>query len=204
MEGCMQDELFFSPEESPANLQVKPGGDEARKMTAGSGRRLSECFPRSGPFGRFSRILLESETWDSQEYILRWKPTVTKCRCSVFQLALSEPRTGGCDTGSSGAWTREELATWGTPTEKDAIRGSLPPRPQDTGVPLNQMLALVSWPKMADDLIGIRPSSCLARTENFVVRLTTLSAWLMGYTGAYLAHWGTASSRKSRNESSAP
>jgi hypothetical protein len=46
--------------------------------------------------------------------------------------------------------------------------------------------------------IGITSSGCLARTEKFVVRLTTLSAWLMGYTGAYLAHWETASSRKSR------
>jgi len=45
-------------------------------------------------------------------------------------------------------------------------------------------------------------SGCLARTEKFVVRLMTLSAWLMGYTAAYLAHWETASSRRSRRESS--
>jgi hypothetical protein len=49
---------------------------------------------------------------------------------------------------------------------------------------------------------GLPPSSCLARTEKFVVRLTTLSAWLMGYTGAYLRHWETASSRKSQRKSS--
>jgi len=48
---------------------------------------------------------------------------------------------------------------------------------------------------------GQAPSGCLARTEKFVVRLMTLSAWLMGYTGAYLAHWETASSRKSRQRS---
>lgn len=48
------------------------------------------------------------------------------------------------------------------------------------------------------------PATCglLAQTEKFVVRLTTLSAWLMGYTGAYLALWATASSRKSRKKSS--
>jgi len=45
---------------------------------------------------------------------------------------------------------------------------------------------------------GMPRSSCLARTEKFVVRLTTLSAWLMGYTAAYCQHWETASSRKSR------
>jgi hypothetical protein len=53
----------------------------------------------------------------------------------------------------------------------------------------------------ADQASGTVPSSCLALTEKFVVRLTTLSAWLMGYTGAYLRHWETASSRKSRKES---
>lgn len=49
---------------------------------------------------------------------------------------------------------------------------------------------------------GPMPSGCLARTEKFVERLATLSAWLMGYTAAYLRHWETASSRKSRNASS--
>ena len=52
--------------------------------------------------------------------------------------------------------------------------------------------------------LGQITSGCLARTESFVVRLTTLSAWLMGYTAAYLALWETASSRKSRKGSSAP
>lgn len=47
-------------------------------------------------------------------------------------------------------------------------------------------------------------SGCLARTESFVERLMTLSAWLMGYTAAYLQHWATASSRRSRKESSPP
>jgi hypothetical protein len=48
---------------------------------------------------------------------------------------------------------------------------------------------------------GILSSGCLARTEKFVVRLTTLSAWFMGYTVAYLAHWETASFRKSQQKS---
>lgn len=51
---------------------------------------------------------------------------------------------------------------------------------------------------------GTPLSGCLARTEKFAVRLMTLSAWLMGYTAAYLAPWATASSRKSRPKSSQP
>ena len=49
---------------------------------------------------------------------------------------------------------------------------------------------------------GINTSGCLARTESFVVRLATLSAWLMGYTAAYLRLWETASSRRSQRKSS--
>jgi hypothetical protein len=33
-------------------------------------------------------------------------------------------------------------------------------------------------------------SGCLARTEKFVVRLMTLSSWLMGYNVHYLKWWG--------------
>jgi hypothetical protein len=53
-----------------------------------------------------------------------------------------------------------------------------------------------------DCLYGTPTSGPLARTENFVERLTTLSTWLMGYTAQYLGHWETASSRKSHTKSS--
>ncbi len=36
----------------------------------------------------------------------------------------------------------EALAGWATPTAQDHSRGTLPPRPQDTGVPLSQMAGL--------------------------------------------------------------
>jgi hypothetical protein len=326
----MQDELFSSPEEFPVSPQVEPGSNKARKMTAGSGQRLSESFPKSGPLGYFSRILLESATWDSQEYYLRWEVTATKCGCSVFQLVPSIPRTGGCGIGlwhtpqranecqgpkalsrlqketigkqnpqitlpdhvraiipvpwrnvsnqepgvsverlvdkDGNPWkpgqraydkitgrlaqvglTQELKAVWSTPTHGDASmsgsrnatnpnvnRGeSLTDQPRGDGG-----RGRATWPtpkcsdhtggparadgsapehhhKMADYLIGIRPFSCLARTESFVVRLTTLSAWLMGYDGHYLKWWGRSTARssghsgtqsyhKSRSESSAP
>lgn len=35
------------------------------------------------------------------------------------------------------------LAGWPTPTATDASRGVLPPRPQDTGIPMGQMVALI-------------------------------------------------------------
>lgn len=50
--------------------------------------------------------------------------------------------------------------------------------------------------------LGETPYGCLAQTESFVVRLMTLSSWLMGYTGAYLRLWETASARRSQSRSS--
>ena len=197
------------------NLQVEPGSSAARQMTAGSGRRLLRFLDECDPLGRFSRILLASETWGSPEYSLTWKHSVTKCGCSVFRLVPSVPRKGVSDTGL--------FVTWVSSTATDERRGSAKPRPQDTGVPLNQMLAAL-WPTpkrpqggacrseknlahlhRTDDVVpasGETAFGCLARTEKFVERLTTLSAWLMGYTKAYLRHWATASSRKSRRKSS--
>jgi hypothetical protein len=38
------------------------------------------------------------------------------------------------------------LAEWPTPTHMDAHRGCGAPRPQDTGIPLTQMVGLAGWP----------------------------------------------------------
>lgn len=137
-------------------------------MTVGSGRRLLPLFDKSSPLGRCSRILLGLETWGSVEFSLRWQGAATKCGCSVFRLVPSARRIDASDTGSSAAaWpttaSRDHKgvtqhperpdyipnilkATWPSPTAMDAIRGELPPRSHDTGVPLNQRLAQATWP----------------------------------------------------------
>lgn len=207
----------------PASQPAGPGSNEARKMTAGSGRRLSGCLAKSDPLGLFSRILLESETWASPEFYLTWKLKATKCGCSVFQLAPSVPRTGGSDTGLfAAAWpttTKRDhkgqtqhpermdyvpnivKATWPTPASQEVTspRTHLRPSREETGRTGGYISEVIGFAGT-----GPATSGCLALTESFVVRLTTLSAWLMGYTGAYLAHWATASCRKSRRVSSPP
>jgi hypothetical protein len=256
------------PLASPASLPLGLVCNEERKMTAGSGRRLSVLLPQSGPLGRCLKILLESETWASPEYSLRWKLKATKCGCSVFQLAPSAPRIDANGTGSSlipwktpavqepgvsierlvtkegEPWVHGERAydkhtgrvcqtgltqqmqtvdtlrtpkqgegmgrysrvngkdypalhdqvksAWPTPTSRDHKGATQTPEQMDY------------VPNILQAGIGPMPSTCLARTEKFAVRLMTLSAWLMGYTAAYLAHWATASSRKSRPKSSQP
>jgi hypothetical protein len=222
------------PLASPASLPLGLVCNEERKMTAGSGRRLSVLLPQSGPLGRCLKILLESETWASPEYSLRWKLKATKCGCSVFQLAPSARRTDERGIGLSatswqtvtatmieGGEDRQEKrmefrramgrnsfahgnlgeqmgmlspleSAWPTPTGRDHKGATQNPERMDY------------VPNILQAGIGPMPSTCLARTEKFAVRLMTLSAWLMGYTAAYLAHWATASSRKSRPKSSQP
>jgi len=179
----------FSQPAFPASQPHGPGSNEARRMTAGSGLTLSMYFRASDPLGRFSRILLASETWASPEFYLNWKVKATRCGCSVFQLAPSAPRTVESDTGlfASGWATPNQNANSGGPCRPEGRKG--------------HSLEVIDQLHQASGQIQ---SGCLARTEKFVVRLTTLSAWLMGYTGAYLAHWATASSRRSPKSSSKP
>lgn len=239
---------------SPASLPPEPVSSAEARTTAGSGRRLADAWPKSGLLGRCSRILLESETWASPEYSLKWKPSATTCGCLAFRLVPSARHTGESDTGLWGTHSRVDesgrtyqydrgdhsrpratngglfLTNWPTPAARDEKGQTQNPERPDY-VP---NIVKATWPtvRASDGDKGTRspeghalerkrrgngcdlpttaahygmPSSgCLARTESFVVRLMTLSAWLMGYTGAYLAHWETASSRRSRRESSQP
>lgn len=89
-------------------------------MTVGSGRTLLQCSLPSGPLGRCLRILLESKTWGSTEFLLTWSGKATPRGRSVFLLVPSMPPTDGCGTGLSadgwptcraGKTTAEELET---------------------------------------------------------------------------------------------
>lgn len=82
--------------------------------------------------------------------------------------------------------------TWPTPNASDGSGGAQSPDKRKAG---NHSVQL-------PDCIGQTPYGCLARTESFVERLTTLSTWLMGYTGVYLALWETRSCRRKPTKSS--
>lgn len=280
------EESLFSPEDHLASLPAVPGSREAREMTAGSGRKLCACLTKQSRIASFSRILLESSTWGSTEYFLKWSGSATKANRSIFRLVPWTVRNSGIESGSSGFWPTplsedseqtgahhgkpdtltNAAKTWPAPCAGDqkqhrnatAKRNKVPP----TGIHAGQTLtdAVSTWPTpqsrdekgetqnahrmdavpnvlksswptpqehdktgkrgknntfsdghyyphdlaTASDQLGKTQYGCLARTENFVVRLTTLSTWLMGYTGAYLARWETRSVRKSQRKSSSP
>jgi hypothetical protein len=117
----VQTNSFSSPPDRLASQQVPPGSDEARQMTVGFGRKLSESWPNSSPLGRCLKTLLESPRWSNPAVYLTWKVrplteyrtgkqrqlwtsavklnrTATKSSRFLFQLAVSAPRTEGTES----------------------------------------------------------------------------------------------------------
>src|SRR5690606_23379400 len=93
-----------------ANLSVMPGSDEARKMTATSGRKLSEFWKKSDPVGLLAKMLLGTSIWASTMCFLTWKAKVTKQSRLYFQLVPSAQVTG-----------ETECSLWATPNTMDHI-----------------------------------------------------------------------------------
>ena len=93
------EESLFLLGDFPASHSVTPGSGEARTMTAISGRKCSESYKRQGQLGLLVRMLLESSAWHSTKCVLIWKRKVTKSSRSLFQLAVSMPRTEETESG---------------------------------------------------------------------------------------------------------
>jgi hypothetical protein len=208
----------FSPLASPASQPPAPESSEEAQMTAGSGHRLCACFDTTTPLGRFSRILLESETWVSQEFSLKWRLKATKCGSTVFQLAPSARRI---DASGIGSWptpahrdTRSEECSpeyealrnaeargkpltwacktaWQTPTKQDNKSDG-----EKAEAAMRNGTASTSQMRLRTQAHGPISSGCLARTESFAVRLTILSAWLMAYPWSYLKNWERKGDRR--------
>lgn len=87
----------------PASLQVVPGSEEARRMTAGSGRRLFEFYVKRLPLAPCLKTLLEScllsPVWNSSICFLRWKVTATPFNRLLFRLVPSMPDTDETECG---------------------------------------------------------------------------------------------------------
>lgn len=119
-QGCKQ--LRLSLEGSPASLFPLPGSEEARRMTATSGRSCLELSRKSGPLGCLVKMLLASSAWASTMRYLTWKPKATKHNHLLFRLVPSEPRTGGT-----------EYSLWRTPSGSDGEGGVMEMRLGTTG-----------------------------------------------------------------------
>ena len=83
-------------------------------MTVTSGRKCSELYANSGQLGCLVRMCLESSIWHSTRCLLTWKTKVTPHRRSLFQLAVSMPRT-----------SETACAFWPTPSTGAALCGGM-------------------------------------------------------------------------------
>lgn len=112
MKKQVDGQLTLSQVVSPASHSVLPGSEEARMMTVTSGRKCLESYENSGPLSSLVRMCLESSIWHSTKRLLTWKVKVTKSNVSLFQLAVSMPRTKG-----------NESLLWPTPSTGAALCG---------------------------------------------------------------------------------
>ncbi len=81
----------YYQEDFLASHSVRPGSEEARKMTVTSGLRCLELYRRSGPVGSLVRMLLESSQWNSTKCFLTWKESVTPAKRLLYRLVPSMP-----------------------------------------------------------------------------------------------------------------
>lgn len=127
-----------------ASLRLKPGSREARRMTAGSGRRLFVLYGNSIPNGASLKMCLESllstEVWNSSICLLRWKVKVTPSNRLLFQLA---PSMRSIDETGSGLWR--------TPTAEETRRGEAKEAHSRARLSLNgQVKGLWATPRVDD------------------------------------------------------
>lgn len=161
-----------------------------------------------------SRLRVRMASHGSMLFTLTWKRRDTPSGRSIYALrALGRRTSGSASTSSPTATARDwkssasnlhgtnarplnevarGVAQWATPTAQDGNRGSHPPRPHDTGIPLSQQV------------VGAMRSGLAAETAKGVQLSPAHSRWLMGYPTAWdaCADTATLSSRKLPRRSS--
>ena len=171
----------------PANHLVRPGSDEARKMTAISGRKYLQLCKQSGQLGAFSRMFMDTLAWASTKCYLTWKPKATPQGRLLFQLAVSMPRTE--DTGS-GLWaTPRTTDGTGGPRKLDEKGRRISQTNPDLVFGANLADQVKMWPTLTEDACGTPNGKMQKMLGNHPeVRNTgagTLNPqwveWLMGY-----------------------
>lgn len=170
--------------------------------TAGNGTGSSDTEASAWPTPAARDIKGQTQNPERMDYV----PNIIKA--TAWPTPDANMGEGGRQSSTPGATYREngtkrqvtlnELTTWPTQQGYDGSRGG----PQSIEKRKAGGHGQTTGDYLSDT--GPTPSTSLALTASFVVRLTTLSAWLMGYTAQYLALWETASSRKSRRASSPP
>ena len=184
--------IFSRASEAGATLSVSPDGrtiDPSGLVVAPVSRlarrakgKVVPILAISGPHGSgssasvaltqflASRLRQRLDTVGSILYRLTWKEKATPSGREYFLLRASTRRTDGTGFGS---WP---MAGWTTPTAQDHSRGTAPPRPHDTGIPLSQQVS------------GLTRNGSGAETEKPGQLHPAFSRWLMGYPAEWCLH----------------
>lgn len=93
------EQLILFPADFHVSHSATPGSVEARRMTATSGLKCFELFPKSNPLSCLVKMFLESYGLLSTMSYLTWKASATPARRLLFRLVPSMPRTGGTGFG---------------------------------------------------------------------------------------------------------
>ena len=168
------------------------------------------------PAGRLLSRLVPSTPRISADESGMWPtPTAVELGNSIesYQAMKANMASGPRAAITSLKHAAMSAAPWPTPTAMDGNRGSLPPRPWDTGIPLSQKVAMWAtpcerdyrFPNSADSQerrntgnnrgqqlvneaahLGPMPSGSLAPTEKPGALNPEFVSWLMGYPAEWL------------------
>ena len=213
------EESLFLLGDFPASHSVTPGSGEARTMTAISGQKCSESYKRQSQLGSLVRMLLASSAWHSTKCVLIWKRADMKSSRSLFQLAVSMPRTeetefgllrgGGAEiwptpsvcgnynrkgaSKNSGNGLATAVLLWPTPTRREYF----PPRFPETMKKTKRNPMTNSLGDAVQHMEGKDYKQTGQLNPDWV-------EWLMGYPIGWtdLKDWAMPSSRKSHTKSS--
>ena len=163
---------------SLANLSVRPGSEEAKMMTAISGRKCLELYKKQTPLGLLVKMLLVSSIWNSKKRLLTWKIMATKSNRLLFQLVPLMPSIAGIEFG-----------LLPTPTASDKTYGRRPTTKRKDG-PKTSLRDVLSE-KYSMNGMGGSPH------PSFV---EAMMGYPIGHTA--LKDWATPSSRRSHTKSS--
>ena len=168
--------------DSLASLTVTLGSEEARQMTATSGRSILELLMRSNRDMSLVKMFLDSLPPCSTKFYLTWRAITTPQRRLLFQLVPSTPLTDEIGFSS--------LLNIPTPTAADHYKGNLKSSQTKEGsmhsVTLPQLISMLPTPRAGNP--GSRPNGKGGKILNEEIGKATglklqpaFVEWMMGF-----------------------